>query len=61
MTTVRKIAGCDGKDPLPRTVALKVAQRTRRKGARITAYRCKVCGEWHVGSDVSKKVEGVKR
>lgn len=46
---------------MPHDVAVKVAERMRRRGKKIVApYRCPVCHEWHVGADVAG-VRGKKK
>jgi hypothetical protein len=43
-------AGCTGKDPLSPERARQIAKRmTRKHGANVNAYRCRACGQWHVG------------
>jgi hypothetical protein len=47
----RKPYACDGKQQFTKERADAVAERTRRKksGGACNAYKCKVCGHWHVG------------
>lgn len=50
-TDRRYLAQCQGKKPFTdRDVAFRTA---RRKGRH--AYRCKFCGNWHVGNGGHKK------
>lgn len=52
MTDTKQQAQCEGKDPLPRSVAVKVARRMNKTAAQrrgVVAYRCPHCGKWHVG------------
>lgn len=46
-----KQAVCVGKDAFTAQQANKVARRYQKKGIRLTAYRCKHCGQHHVGKD----------
>ena len=47
---------CVGKSPMSREVAGQVAARMRRGtfDRTVTAYRCKTCGQWHVGGGNAK-------
>lgn len=53
-----KRAGCDGKVQLTRTLALKIA---KTKDKRMSAYRCRFCGWWHVGENSGKVLDKKKR
>lgn len=42
-----RAAMCEGKHPFDTfTAANRVAERTRNG---VSAYRCRFCGQWHVG------------
>lgn len=43
------VASCEGKDRLTHERAHSIARRQRRKGHRVQAYKCPVCGSWHIG------------
>ncbi len=54
---VRRSA-CDGKQAFPTmTQAQKIAEKTRWQGGKkpAQAYRCKVCGSFHIGSSIIPK------
>lgn len=45
-----KMIMCEGKDGMPASVAKQTAKRMRNKyKANVSAYRCRACGQWHVG------------
>ena len=43
------VAQCQGKEPMPRDKANRLARQQRGKGAKVEAYQCAHCGRWHVG------------
>ena len=46
------MASCAGKESMPATDAKRAAKRIRKAGRGNTeAYRCSICGHWHVGSN----------
>jgi hypothetical protein len=51
------IPGCTGKAGYPtRDAALEMARRRRdASGDRVTHYKCKTCGRWHLTSHPPKK------
>lgn len=57
-----KKAACEGKDPLPRDVAQKLAKRQRKKkGAKVDAYKCQFCAKWHIGLPLRAKADRTPR
>ncbi len=55
--TERQQAGCEGKHRFddPR-LARRVASRSAHtNGDRMSAYRCRLCGGWHIGSNLTKR------
>lgn len=40
---------CAGKDALTHSQASTIARRMNKAGKPTQAYKCIVCGEWHVG------------
>ena len=49
---------CQGKARLPtKALADQVAQRCNRTGRheRAHAYKCRTCGDWHIGSTMTRK------
>lgn len=56
------VSACEGKDQLPAELAKRMAKRARsRRGERISAYRCPVCGKWHVGGGDRFATKDVRR
>ena len=53
-----KASMCDGKEAFHEKMARKVAENMRKRKANVTAYRCTVCKEWHIGSDYTPKKRG---
>lgn len=53
-----KQAGCDGKVQLSMTLARKIA---KTKDKKMSAYRCRFCGWWHVGENSGKVLDKKKR
>lgn len=45
-----RLAACDGKQKLTIAQARRAAKRMRYRGIVAEAYKCPVCGRWHVGS-----------
>lgn len=41
---------CARKVPYSRKTATQIAQKMRREGRQVSAYRCLACREWHVGT-----------
>lgn len=51
-----RAALCDGKDQLSAAVAQRIVNRWRAKHARSgNAYRCQVCGAWHVANAIKPR------
>ena len=40
---------CSTKQQMDGKHAKELAERMRRKGKRVMAYRCPHCGKWHIG------------
>ena len=53
---------CSRKEPLTEKEARAVARYARRNknGLRVDAYRCRVCGHWHVGKRPKNPVKRYK-
>ena len=49
MKRVVVAAHCQGKQPHSRDKATRLARKQRAKGVKVDAYKCEVCGKWHVG------------
>lgn len=51
MTFRREVVAdhCQGKQEFPRDEANALARKHQAKGAVVQAYKCAVCGHWHVG------------
>jgi hypothetical protein len=49
---------CDRKEPYSYSAARRVAHRINRKhtDATVMAYKCKLCGNWHVGNSIGERV-----
>ena len=52
-------AQCQGKDRLTSSQARTIAKRMKRAGRTTGAYRCTVCGEWHVGRMSDSRIKRV--
>jgi hypothetical protein len=53
-----RLSACDGKQAFhTMTQAQKIAAKSRRQGGRgmRRAYRCKVCGMFHIGASILPK------
>lgn len=51
----RAAESCTGKQALQRDVAQRVALRQRQRELSSAAYRCEVCGAWHVGQSIAPR------
>lgn len=50
-----RLSACHGKDRLTWAVAKDLAKPKHNRGrGRLQAYRCRVCGHWHVGTPLRK-------
>jgi len=49
------LSGCEGKAKMTRQHAKVAAKRGRRKHQALEAYRCRSCGNWHVGHSKGKR------
>lgn len=48
--TIEPISECIGKAAFDTaSTALKVAKRRKRRGKPASAYKCRVCGKYHLG------------
>lgn len=54
----RVAATCAGKQGHERKVAKQIAEAMRKRGRSVVIYRCKVCGDWHIGAPGGKKGKG---
>lgn len=45
-----RLSKCVGKQPLSRKVANELKVRYAKKGRSATAYKCRFCGSWHIGT-----------
>ncbi len=45
-----RLSSCAGKQELSLARARLIAQRMRHKGQAVSAYKCRLCDAWHVGS-----------
>lgn len=52
---------CEGKEIFKADVAKQVAERMRRRGKSVTAYKCRTCGEWHVATVLTKTMKHVRK
>jgi hypothetical protein len=49
--SARGVCTRSGKDKFTKSVAKsKAKQHERQTGRNIQAYRCRMCGQWHVGT-----------
>lgn len=53
-------AQCDGKEKLAADIAKSIALKHRKRGRQSTAYKCRYCKSWHVGTD-NIKTTGLRR
>ena len=61
MNEERRLACCEGKQPFQ---SMSAAQRAIHPPARrdgVQAYRCKACGNWHVGRSGKNKLKVFKK
>lgn len=51
MNALRVMTQCAGKDRLTWAIANTLAKQSRRRRNKppIQAYKCDVCGHWHIG------------
>ncbi len=45
-----RLSQCEGKTPLKASVAKKLKVKYAKKGRPSSAYKCRFCGHWHIGS-----------
>ncbi len=54
-------ATCKGKDGFDTPQQARASKPRREIHGRITAYKCRVCRKWHIGSHVGKSRSGRPR
>lgn len=48
-TATDRLAGCAGKEGYPNKGVANLVLKKVGKGGNVKPYKCRFCGEWHIG------------